>query len=139
MVHFERPLTLEAGKKRLEGDTLREANSDEVNHLRKENNQLKHVVADLVLKKPQIPKAHSPSVVVVLYDCIHFVEMLILLPSSIVILLGFYPAGCSGHKAQTSPSAVAFCFNVKQLIHQRCVLLLLIFVDFYKVLIFVLF
>jgi len=50
---------LEAGKRRLEGDTVREANSDEVNQLRKENSQLKQVVADLflhnrVLKKNQI-------------------------------------------------------------------------------------
>jgi transposase len=52
---------LEAGKKRLEGDTLREANSDEVNHLRKENNQLKHVVADLVLKNRILKKSRPGS------------------------------------------------------------------------------
>lgn len=38
---------LEAGKKRLQGDTLREANSTEVNGLRHENSQLKELVAEL--------------------------------------------------------------------------------------------
>ena len=40
---------LEAGKRRLQGDTKREATSDEVTDLRKENSQLKHVVAELTL------------------------------------------------------------------------------------------
>jgi transposase len=40
---------LEAGKKRLAGDTSREATSDEVSDLRKENQRLKEKVADLVL------------------------------------------------------------------------------------------
>ena len=40
---------LEAGKKRLAGDTTREATSDEVSDLRKENLRLKEKVADLVL------------------------------------------------------------------------------------------
>ena len=37
---------LEAGKKRLQGDTKREANSSEVNGLRHENDELKHIVAE---------------------------------------------------------------------------------------------
>ena len=41
---------LEAGKRRLQGDTKREANSMEVNGLRQENDQLKHLVAELSLK-----------------------------------------------------------------------------------------
>ena len=41
---------LEAGKRRLQGDTKREANSMEVNTLRQENDQLKHLVAELSLK-----------------------------------------------------------------------------------------
>jgi transposase len=41
---------LEAGKKRLAGDTTREATSDEVAELRKENQRLKEIVADLVLR-----------------------------------------------------------------------------------------
>jgi transposase len=50
---------LEAGKRRLEGDTLREANTDQVKALREENSQLKQGIADLflhnrVLKKNQI-------------------------------------------------------------------------------------
>ena len=38
---------LEAGKKRLQGDTLREANTTEVNELREENSQPKEVVTEL--------------------------------------------------------------------------------------------
>jgi len=41
---------MEAGKKRLHGDTERQATSDEVTELRKENQELKVVLADLVLK-----------------------------------------------------------------------------------------
>ncbi len=41
---------LEAGKKRLAGDTTREATSDEVSELRKENSRLKEMVADLMLR-----------------------------------------------------------------------------------------
>ena len=41
---------LEAGKKRLAGDTTREATSDEVADLRKENQRLKEMVADLMLR-----------------------------------------------------------------------------------------
>lgn len=42
---------MEAGKKRLAGDTAREATSDEVADLRKENQRLKEVVADLLLRR----------------------------------------------------------------------------------------
>ena len=41
---------LEAGKRRLEGDTIREASSSEVTELRKENEQLKQLVAEVSLK-----------------------------------------------------------------------------------------
>lgn len=41
---------MESGKKRLNGDTMREANTSEVQELRKENAQLKEVVAELMLK-----------------------------------------------------------------------------------------
>ena len=41
---------LEAGKKRLLGDTTREATSTEVQDLRRENSQLKLVVAEVVLE-----------------------------------------------------------------------------------------
>jgi transposase len=41
---------LEAGKKRLAGDTVRAATSDEVNDLRREAMALKEVVADLTLE-----------------------------------------------------------------------------------------
>ena len=41
---------LDAGKKRLVGDTTREATSTEVTDLRSENGRLKHVVAELVLE-----------------------------------------------------------------------------------------
>jgi transposase len=48
---------LNAGKKRLEGDTLREANSNEVSGLRQENDQLKQLVADLSLKNQVLKKS----------------------------------------------------------------------------------
>ena len=41
---------LEAGKKRLNGDTVREATSEEVKVLRSENRELKEVVAEMTLK-----------------------------------------------------------------------------------------
>jgi transposase len=49
---------MEAGKGRMRGDALREANRDEVQELRQENERLKQLVADLslanmVLKKSQ--------------------------------------------------------------------------------------
>ncbi len=50
---------LEAGKKRLMGDTLREANSSEVSSLRQENDQLKGLVAELALKNRVLKKSLS--------------------------------------------------------------------------------
>ncbi len=48
---------LEAGKKRLAGDTIREANSSEVGGLRQENDQLKQLVAELSLKNRVLKKS----------------------------------------------------------------------------------
>ena len=48
---------LEAGKKRLNGDTVREANSIEVSDLRRENDQLKQLVAELALKNRVLKKS----------------------------------------------------------------------------------
>lgn len=50
---------LEAGKKRLSGYTTREATSDEVLELRKENQRLKEMVADLVLRYDIVKKSLS--------------------------------------------------------------------------------
>jgi len=47
---------LEAGKKRLAGDTVREATSPEVNDLRSENDTLKQVVAELTLRNRDLKK-----------------------------------------------------------------------------------
>ena len=47
---------MEAGKKRLNGDTQREANTSEVQDLRKENTQLKEVVAELMLSNRVLKK-----------------------------------------------------------------------------------
>jgi transposase len=47
---------LEAGKSRLTGDTKREASSSEVSALRQENEQLKQVVAELLLKNRVLKK-----------------------------------------------------------------------------------
>jgi len=48
---------LEAGKRRLMGDTKRQATSGEVLSLRKENGHLKELVADLSLKHVVLKKA----------------------------------------------------------------------------------
>ena len=48
---------LEAGKKRLAGDTVREAASDKVADLRKENARLKEMVADLMLRYDIVKKS----------------------------------------------------------------------------------
>ena len=48
---------LQAGKRRLNGDTMREANSDEVSELRKENDELKQLVAELSLKNRVLKKS----------------------------------------------------------------------------------
>lgn len=48
---------LEAGKKRLQGDTVRDATSDEVVELRQENEQLKQLVAELNLKNRRLKKS----------------------------------------------------------------------------------
>ena len=48
---------LEAGKKRLAGDTAREATSDEVKGLRRQAVQLKEVVAELTLENRLLKKS----------------------------------------------------------------------------------
>ena len=48
---------LEAGKKRLAGDTARAATSDEVQDLRREASALKEVVADLTLENRLLKKS----------------------------------------------------------------------------------
>ena len=48
---------LEAGKKRLAGDTAREATSDEVKGLRREAVALKEVVAELTLENRLLKKS----------------------------------------------------------------------------------
>jgi len=48
---------LEAGKKRLQGDTSREATTDEVQTLRNENQDLKILVAELVLRNSILKKS----------------------------------------------------------------------------------
>jgi len=50
---------LEAGKKRLAGDTAREATSSEVGDLRSENDQLKQLVAELSLKNRFLKKSQT--------------------------------------------------------------------------------
>jgi transposase len=48
---------LEHGKKRLQGDTVREANSGEVKQLLSENDELKQLVAELSLKNRVLKKS----------------------------------------------------------------------------------
>ena len=50
---------LEAGKRQLNGDTIREASSNEVSDLRSENEQLKQLVAELSLKNRVLKKSLS--------------------------------------------------------------------------------
>jgi transposase len=50
---------MEAGKKRLNGDTLREANSTEVSELKNENGSLKEVLAELMLENRDLKKKLS--------------------------------------------------------------------------------
>ena len=52
---------LEAGKKRLLGDTQREASSSEVADLRKENARLKEIVAETVLENRLLKKSVTGS------------------------------------------------------------------------------
>ena len=47
---------MEAGKKRLSGDTMREANTSEVKGLKDENRSLKELVAELSLKNRDLKK-----------------------------------------------------------------------------------
>lgn len=53
---------LEAGKRRLLGDTKREASSGEVGSLRQENRELKQLVAELVLRNRMLKKTDPESV-----------------------------------------------------------------------------
>ena len=48
---------LEAGKKRLSGDTMREAGSDEVKELRSESAQLKEALAEAMLENRLLKKS----------------------------------------------------------------------------------
>lgn len=48
---------LEAGKRRLAGDTVREANTDEVSGLKQENKDLKQAVAELYLRNDCLKKS----------------------------------------------------------------------------------
>jgi len=53
---------MEAGKKRLSGDTVREANSSEVQELKGENAQLKEALAEVILKNRVLKKNLSGDV-----------------------------------------------------------------------------
>ena len=48
---------MESGKKRLDGDTMREANTTEVQSLKNENAQLKEAVAELLLQNRILKKS----------------------------------------------------------------------------------
>jgi transposase len=48
---------MEAGKKRLQGDTERQATGGEVSSLKKENTQLKEMVADLLMQNTALKKS----------------------------------------------------------------------------------
>ena len=48
---------LESGKRRLQGDTEREATSSEVSNLKEENGQLKYLVAELSIRNRVLKKS----------------------------------------------------------------------------------
>ena len=48
---------MEAGKKRLSGDTMREANTTEVKELREENQQLKEALSEMLLDNRILKKS----------------------------------------------------------------------------------
>ena len=50
---------MESGRKRLDGNTMREANTSEVQSLKKENAQLKEAVAELLLQNRIFKKSMS--------------------------------------------------------------------------------
>ena len=50
---------LEAGNKRLDGDTSREANTDEVTALRKEREELQKTLGKIVLELEQLKKSQN--------------------------------------------------------------------------------
>ena len=52
---------IEAGKARLDGDTIREATSDEVKELHQENIRLKEALADLVVRYDIVKKTWNSS------------------------------------------------------------------------------
>jgi len=47
---------MEAGKRRLSGDTMREANTTEVHEIKTENQSLKELVAELSLRNRELKK-----------------------------------------------------------------------------------
>ena len=51
---------MEAGKERLTRDSVRDATRDEVHQLKRENGELKHLVADLSLKVYRLKKTAIP-------------------------------------------------------------------------------
>ena len=52
---------MEAGKERLTRDTVRDATRQETGHLKRENNDLKQLVADLSLEVHRFKKAAIPA------------------------------------------------------------------------------
>ena len=59
---------LEAGKKRLSGDTVREASTDEVVDINKENTDLKQAVAELYLGNDWLKKSLTGQGVILAKD-----------------------------------------------------------------------
>ena len=51
---------MEAGKERLTRDSVRDATRDEVHQLKRENGELKHLVADLSLEVYRLKKTAIP-------------------------------------------------------------------------------
>jgi transposase len=62
---------LEAGKKRLAGDTERQASSGEVKDLRRETSDLKELVAELTLENRLLKKTNGPPRLQAIFSRVH--------------------------------------------------------------------
>jgi len=58
-IYYKWKAFVEAGKRQLHGDTIREASSNEISDLRNENKHLKQLVAELSLKNRVLIKSLS--------------------------------------------------------------------------------
>ena len=66
---------LEAGKKRLSGDSVREATSDEVKELRADTSALKETLGEVVMENRLLKKATAPAFAPYLHPVVKSVQV----------------------------------------------------------------